>query len=258
MRPGEKANLARVAGLYQDKILIVSNYDTCQGIQEGYARVAKLGLAGDKSSYLVKGPRHTTSRGFPLKHTKSRLPSKQKGRTSHARDARCLRIRSITLAYVYKVCFSVAKQIRGNPPGWPWGENPADGLPSSSSPLKAATVATAVALSYSTHTHASKDSGYRSPSEAERLTPRAIAHRDSGRSCRTRCTGCRTALVGCRRFGARFDRSTHCARSLHRENSIEELSKSLGGGEEKEGRGWNAMVVDSRWYWRWWSVRAIM
>jgi hypothetical protein len=49
-----------------------------------------------------KGRGTPPAEASPLKHTKSRLPSKQKGRTSHARDARCLRIRAITLACVYK------------------------------------------------------------------------------------------------------------------------------------------------------------
>jgi hypothetical protein len=31
--------------------------------------------------------------------------------------------------------------------------------------------------------------------------------------------------------------------SLHGENSVEGWSKSLGGGEEEEGRGWTTMAV---------------
>jgi hypothetical protein len=127
---------------------IVGDYGA-HGHLEGRARL------GDKSC-VAKGPRHTTSRGFPLSSAPNRVsPSKQKGRTSHARDARCLRVRSITLACIYKDWF--LSQNKSGAPLWGplGGENPVDGplfLPSS--PLKAAAGATIVALSdQRTHMH---------------------------------------------------------------------------------------------------------
>lgn len=73
---------------------------------KGFKRVMRewpyWGWLVDMAIRELRGERaeaHHQPRLPPLQHTKSRLPSKQKGRTSHARDARCLRIRSITLAY---------------------------------------------------------------------------------------------------------------------------------------------------------------
>jgi hypothetical protein len=75
-----------------------------------------------------------------------------------------------------------------------------------------------------------------SPSETDRLTAGAIAHRDSGGSCRAGRAGSRAGMSGRGGIGVRFGRSTHGRAVSIRRFWLERGKEVMKLGESGKGR----------------------